>query len=251
MNACGQHNMAHIGFQGMSVRAKDKRVAPALQVLLGGGNKGNGSGLFADKVVKIPSRRGPQALRLILDDYEANGGGVSYEDYYAEKGQLYFYDFLKPLSDVENLTDADFVDWGTTERYEKAIGIGECAGVVIDLVATLLFESEEKIANAQLALEDGKWAASIYHSYSSMVNSAKALLTAEDVKTNTHAGIISDFQERFVGSGKINLGASFEEIALQLKQNPPTQEFATTYINDARDFLAKAEIYRKQELIEA
>ena len=42
MNACGQHNMAHIGFQGMSVRTKDKLVAPALQVLLGGGNFGNG-----------------------------------------------------------------------------------------------------------------------------------------------------------------------------------------------------------------
>ena len=37
MNACGQHNMAHIGFQGMSIRTKDKFVAPALQVLLGGG----------------------------------------------------------------------------------------------------------------------------------------------------------------------------------------------------------------------
>src|SRR5690606_25356956 len=112
MNACGQHNMAHIGFQGMSVRASDKRVAPALQVLLGGGNRGNGQGVFADKVVKIPSRRGPQALRLILDDYEANGKGLPYEEYYAEKGQLYFYEFLKSLTDVDNLTDEDFIDWG-------------------------------------------------------------------------------------------------------------------------------------------
>jgi len=30
MNACGQHNMANIGFQGMSVRTKDKLVAPGL-----------------------------------------------------------------------------------------------------------------------------------------------------------------------------------------------------------------------------
>ena len=36
MNACGQHSMANIGFQGMSIRTKDKLVAPALQVLLGG-----------------------------------------------------------------------------------------------------------------------------------------------------------------------------------------------------------------------
>jgi sulfite reductase (ferredoxin) len=30
MNACGQHNMAEIGFQGMSINGK--LVAPALQV---------------------------------------------------------------------------------------------------------------------------------------------------------------------------------------------------------------------------
>ena len=66
MNACGQHNMANIGFQGMSVRTKDKLVAPALQVLLGGGNLGDGNARFADKVVKIPSKRGPEALRLSL-----------------------------------------------------------------------------------------------------------------------------------------------------------------------------------------
>lgn len=251
MNACGQHNMAHIGFQGMSVRAKDKRVAPALQVLLGGGNRGNGNGVFADKVVKIPSRRGPQALRLILDDYEANGKGLPYEVYYAEKGQLYFYDFLKTLTDVDNLTDEDFIDWGNTERYEKAIGIGECAGVVIDLVATLLFESEEKMDNAQASLEEGKWASSIYHSYSSMVNSAKALLTAEDNKTNTHAGIISDFQQLFVESDKINLDTSFEEMVLQLKHNAPTEAFATAYLQEARKFHKRAESYRKRELIEA
>jgi sulfite reductase (ferredoxin) len=251
MNACGQHNMAHIGFQGMSVRAKNKLVAPALQVLLGGGNKGNGQGVFADKVVKIPSKRGPEALRLILDDYEANGNGASYEDYYAEKGQLYFYEFLKTLTDVDNLTPEDFIDWGTTERYEKAIGVGECAGVVIDLVATLLFESEEKIENAQAAFEEGKWAASIYHSYSSMVNSAKALLTAEDVKTNTHAGIIRDFQEQFVASGKLDLGISFEDLVLQLRQHAPTEAFATRYLGEARDFLKKAEAFRKGELVEA
>ena len=251
MNACGQHTMAHIGFQGMSIRARDKRVAPALQVLLGGGNKGNGQGIFADKVIKLPSRRGPQALRLILDDYEEHGNGLSYEDYYAAKGQLYFYDFLKSLSDTDHLTDQDFIDWGTTERYEKAIGIGECAGVVIDLVATLLFESEEKIGNARTALEEGKWAASIYHSYASMVNAAKALLTAGDAKTNTHAGIIRDFQEQFVAPGKIELGQSFESLVLQLRDTAPTEAFAGAYLKAATDFLGQAETYRKQELVEA
>jgi len=248
MNACGQHNMAHIGFQGMSVRTKDKLVAPALQVLLGGGNFGDGKARFADKVAKIPSKRGPQALRLILDDFEANGNGASFTDYYEEKGQIYFYDFLKPLTDVDNLTQEDFIDWGNEEKYVKEIGVGECAGVIVDLVATLFFESQEKIENAEEAIKEGKWAASIYYSYQSIVNSAKALLTAEKVKTNTHASIIKDFDALYVGTGKIDFEGGFDKIALQLNKNEPSEAFAKSYLEDAKAVLEKLETFRKMEL---
>ena len=248
MNACGQHNMANIGFQGMSVRTKDKLVAPALQVLLGGGNIGNGEGRFADKVVKVPSKRGPEALRLILDDFDTNGNDLSYADYYQEKGQMYFYDFLKPLTDIENLTQQDFIDWGNSERYEKAIGVGECAGVVIDLIATLLFESEEKIQHAEENFEKEKWAASIYHAYSSMVNSAKALLTAEKTKVNTHNSIIADFDEKFVTTGRFSIEGGFSALVLQLNKNEPSEVFAKRYLADAKSFLNQVENFRKLEL---
>ncbi|MGO4920586.1 nitrite reductase [Maribacter spongiicola] len=251
MNACGQHNMANIGFQGMSVRTKDKLVAPALQVLLGGSTDGNGQGRFADKVVKVPSKRGPEALRLILNDFDANGGDLSFPDYYAEKGQMYFYDFLTPLSSIDDLTPEDFIDWGNTERYEKAIGVGECAGVVIDLIATLLFESEEKIQNAQDMFDAEKWSASIYHAYSSMVNSAKAMLTSENTKVNTHVSIIKDFDEKFVADGRIAVAGGFEKLVLQLNQNEPSKAFAASYIKDAKAFLETVAKFREQELAEA
>ncbi|RKR07755.1 sulfite reductase (ferredoxin) [Maribacter vaceletii] len=251
MNACGQHNMANIGFQGMSVRTKDKLVAPALQVLLGGGNIGNGEGRFADKVVKIPSKRGPEALRLILNDFDANGNGASFPEYYAEKGEHYFYDFLKDLTAVDNLTADDFIDWGNSEEYVKAIGVGECAGVVIDLIATLLFESEEKIETAEATFTEGKWAASIYHSYSSMVNTAKAILTAENVKTNTHAAIIKDFDEKFVSNNRISLNTGFEEFILQINKKEPTEEFAKNYLKDTKEFLNKVQAFREADLANA
>jgi sulfite reductase (ferredoxin) len=250
MNACGQHNMANIGFQGMSVRTKNKLVAPALQVLLGGSTDGNGQGRFADKVVKVPSKRGPEALRLILNDFDANGGDLSFPDYYAEKGQMYFYDFLTPLSSVDDLTADDFIDWGNSERYEKAIGVGECAGVVIDLIATLLFESEEKIQNAQDMFDAEKWSASIYHAYSSMVNSAKAMLTSENTKVNTHVSIIKDFDEKFVVDGRIDVAGGFENMVLQLNQNEPTKVFAEVYLKGAKLFLETVAKFRQQELAE-
>ena len=250
MNACGQHNMANIGFQGMSVRTKDKLVAPALQVLLGGSTDGNGQGRFADKVVKVPSKRGPEALRLILNDFDANGGDMSFPDYYAERGQMYFYDFLTPLSSVDDLTADDFIDWGNSERYEKAIGVGECAGVVIDLIATLLFESEEKIQNAQDMFDAEKWSASIYHAYSSMVNSAKAMLTSENTKVNTHVSIIKDFDGKFVADGRIDVAGGFENMVLQLNKNEPTKAFAAAYLKDAKLFLETVAKFRQQELAE-
>ncbi|WP_405565061.1 HEPN domain-containing protein [Polaribacter sp. Asnod6-C07] len=247
MNACGQHNMANIGFQGMTVRTPDKLVAPALQVLLGGGNLGNGNGAFADKVVKVPSRRGPEALRRILNDFEANANGKQFVEYYKEKGEKYFYNFLNDLQDATNLTQEDFIDWGESEKYVKEIGIGECAGVVIDLIATLFLESEEKIDNAKEALENGIYSGSIYYTYQSIVNSAKASLLAENKKTNTHASIISQFDDLFVKSGKIELGTSFSELIYQINKFAPTAEFAQKYINDANTFLEKVRAYRAAE----
>ena len=247
MNACGQHNMANIGFQGMSVRTPDKLVAPALQVLLGGGNLGNGNGLFADKVVKVPSRRGPEALRRILNDFEANANGKQFVDYYKEKGDRYFYDLLNDLQDVTNLTQEDFIDWGEEEKYVKEIGIGECAGVVIDLIATLFLESEEKIENARESFNNKVYSSAIYHAYSSLVNSAKALLLAENKKTNTHAGIISQFDELFVESGRIELGVSFSELIYQINKFAPTEDFASKYIENSNEFLQKVRAYREKE----
>ncbi|PZX92321.1 nitrite reductase [Flavobacterium aquariorum] len=250
MNACGQHNMSEIGFQGMSINA-GKLVAPALQVLLGGKNIGNGVGRFSDKVIKIPSRRGPDALRLILNDFEANGNGQPFVDYYDAKGEKYFYEFLKPLADVTNLTEADFVDWGNADNYVKAVGVGECAGVVIDLVATLLFEAKDKLTFAQEAFDDKKWSDAIYLAYAGFVNGAKALLLAENEKTNHHAGIIDLFDTVFIESKKIELGSDFKELVYQIRANEPSEAFAQKYIQDAIAFFGKIEAYRTKDLANA
>ncbi len=248
MNACGQHNMANIGFQGMSIRTKDKLVAPGLQVLLGGGNLGNGNAYFADKVVKVPSRRGPEALRRILNDFEANANGKLFVDYYKEKGEKYFYQLLTDLSNIDNLTQEDFIDWGTEEQYVKAIGIGECAGVVIDLIATLFLESDEKIEEAKEAFNNKVYSSAIYEAYRSMVNSAKAILLSENIKTNTQAGIISQFDELFVETKRIDLGESFSDIIYQIKVFPPTEDFASNYINAAEQFLGSVRVFRESQV---
>lgn len=247
MNACGQHNMSAIGFQGMSINS-GKLVAPALQVLLGGGILGDGKGRFSDKVIKIPSRRGPDALRYILNDFEANANGKSFLDYYDAQGEKYFYEFLKPLADTTNLVDADFIDWGNADNYVKAVGVGECAGVVIDLVATLLLEAKDKLTFAQEAFEDKKWADAIYLAYAGFVNGAKALLLAENQKTNHQAGIIALFDTVFVETSKIDLKSTLKELVFQINQNEPSEAFAQKYILEAVGFFENIESYRAKDL---
>ncbi|MGO4912807.1 nitrite reductase [Leeuwenhoekiella sp. W20_SRS_FM14] len=251
MNACGQHNMAHIGFQGMSVRTPDKLVAPALQVLLGGGVLGDGQGRFADKVIKIPSKRGPQALRAILDDYKENAGDLDFLSYYDEKGQRYFYDFLKPLSDTDNLVASDFIDWGNDEKYIQEVGVGECAGVVIDLVQTLLLEAKDKLGSAIESFEENRWADSVYHTYASLVNGAKAILLSENVKTNTQANIIAEFDETFKEDATLSIDKTFAELVYQIQNNEPTKDFAESYLSDANAFFSRADVYRKNQLAHA
>ncbi|WP_299108923.1 HEPN domain-containing protein [uncultured Tenacibaculum sp.] len=245
MNACGQHNMAHIGFQGMSVKVGNL-LAPALQVLIGGGVVGDGQGRFSDKLVKIPSKRGPQALRLLLNDFESRKEeNENFLAYYDRNGKTYFYELLKELSDTSNLSEDDFIDWGHDKNYVKAIGVGECAGVVIDLVATLLFESEEKLDNSKEAFNEKQWADSIYHSYAAIVNTAKALLTSEGQKTNTQAGIIKNFDDVFVSTNKVALPSTFSDLIYQINKNEPTEAFAKKYLQEAKSFYKTVDAYRK------
>ncbi len=249
MNACGQHNMAHIGFQGMSIKTKEKLVAPAVQILLGGGVLGNGEGRFSDKVIKLPSKRGPKALRSILDDFDTNAlNRESFLEYYDRQGKKYFYDFLVPLSATDNLVESDFIDWGNNNKYLNIIGVGECAGVVIDLVETLILEAKEKVDLASESFKDEKWSDAIYHGYAAFVNGAKALLLTEDKKTNTQAGIINQFDETFIETKKITLKSSFKTLVYQIKENEPTAKFAKIYINQAIEFFETIEAYRANEL---
>jgi sulfite reductase (ferredoxin) len=246
MNSCGQHGMANIGFHGSSLKAADKRVLPALQVLLGGGTVGDGIGRVADKVLKVPSKRGPQVLRVLLNNYEENATeGEYFNEYYDRNGEKYFYNLLKPLADLSTLVEDDFLDWGHSEQFATEIGVGECASVIIDLVATLLFETKEKLDWAEAAFTENRWADSIYHSYSVFISGAKALLLDKTISTNSQSSVITKFDENYVATNEFDQTGTFTEMVLSINKNEPSQDFSTEYLKKAQDFLKKASAFRE------
>ncbi|MBL6447303.1 HEPN domain-containing protein [Fulvivirga sp. 29W222] len=244
MNSCGQHMIANIGFHGSSIK-NGKSIIPALQVVLGGGIDEHGRGFIADKVIKLPTKKIPEAVRWLLNDFDANSEeGEYFNYYYLRQGKMYFYNLLKSLADVQSLTQDDYLDWGETEAFVPEIGTGECAGVSFDVVSTIFNDAEERLHYSGEALENGYYSDSIYHSYSTFVITAKALLLSRDVHCNTHIGIIKDFTEHF---DALALQVDFEATVLQINQNTPEPAFAKEYHEQAKNFYQKALVLRKDE----
>jgi sulfite reductase (ferredoxin) len=247
-NSCGQHGIASIGLHGSTIKDKQGKVLPALVVLLGGVKLKSGEAIVADKVVKIPSRKGPHALRLLLDDYDVNSvEGEYFHEYYRRLGRNYFYTLLKPLADLAALVPSDYVDWGQEEHFILHTAVGECAGVIIDLVSTLLYDSEEKLAWGKQALDEKMFADSIYHAYNVFINTAKAMLLTVDQKPSTQIQTLNDFQKHFIETGLISGISDFREFVLRMGKEEPTEFFALEYLDDAKRFLHTIYAYKNLE----
>ena len=248
MNSCGQHGMASIGFHGSSLKAKGQ-ILPALQVLIGGGVLGSGEGRIADKVLKVPSKRGPDVIRVVLNDYKSNATNAeTFLNYSQRKGEKYYYDLLKPLASLETLLAEDYIDWGQEEKFATAIGVGECAGVMIDLISTLIMEAEEKIAASEDCLSNSKWADGIYNAYAAQIHTAKALLLQQGVQCNTQHGILKDFDTHFSDKG-LYIPGSLKTAVMYMNDVPPSEAFANEYLQQAKKFIEFAKIFREQTVL--
>jgi sulfite reductase (ferredoxin) len=247
-NSCGQHGLASIGLHGSTIKDKQGKMLPALVVLLGGGKLKGGEGIISDKIIKIPSRRGPQALRILLTDYEDNSfDGEYYHDYFKRMGRNHFYQLLKPLGDVTSTAPHEYIDWGQEHNFKLHTAVGECAGVMIDLVSTLLNDSEDKLKWAKEAYDKKQYADSIYHSYSAFINTAKSLLLIREIKPSTQIQTITDFQREFVDTGAFEFAGNFKDYVLSINKNEPSDSFALSYLTESAKFLDEVLAYRSAE----
>ena len=219
-------------------------------MLLGGGVNADGEGEIAERVIKVPSKSGPEILRALLDDYDTNSlDGEYYKDYYKRQGKMYFYTLLKPLANLETVTGKRLYRLGYEDhKFAVETAVGECAGVIIDLVSTLLFDSDEKLIWANEALKNGQYADAIYHSYNVFINSAKAMLLGEDVKNSSQMSVIMDFERIFVEPGVFSFEeGTFREHVLQINKHEPTEDFANAFYQKAVQFLNQIKEVRENQ----
>ena len=251
MNGCGHHAVANIGFHAMSMKV-GKYVLPAMQVMLAGGPMGNGDGVMAEKIIKLASKKVPEAVRFILNDFKENAFKEElFNTYFRRLGKNYFYTLLKPLGEITEITQDFLLDWGHQKQYETLIGIGECAVPMTDMVSIVMEEVKETLERARESYLAGEWVESIYYSYTILINSAKALLLTKDVPCNTHHAVLNNFDKHFTESGALPMETNFKVLVLQINQNEPTPRLAESYGMEAVRFMDKVNLLRDKELNEA
>ncbi|MCC6538111.1 MAG: nitrite/sulfite reductase [Bryobacterales bacterium] len=220
-NSCGQHHVADLGFYGVS-RNKSGYTVPHFQVVLGGQWQNN-AGSYGLAIGAVPSKRIPETVDRITGRYLADKQpGESFQGYVKRIGKAACKTMLEDLMVIPEHDAAPevYVDWADAREYSIGdIGVGECAGEVVNPIDFQLAACERESFEAQLALEAGDAARAARLAYESMLHGAVALLKqrvpvfAEDGDT-----VVGHFQTHLVDTQLFHdpfTGAKFAQYFLQ------------------------------------
>ncbi|MEZ5351047.1 MAG: nitrite/sulfite reductase [Bryobacteraceae bacterium] len=177
-NSCGQHHVADLGFYGVS-RNKNNYTVPHFQVVLGGQWDKNG-GAYGLAIGAVPSKRIPDTVDRIASRYLADRTpGERFQDYIKRIGKAACKSMLDDLMVVppHDTDPSYYTDWADAREYTIGdIGVGECAGEVVNPIDFKLAACERETFEAQLALESGDAGRAALLAYQAMLHGATALL---------------------------------------------------------------------------
>ena len=129
-NSCGQHHVAAIGFHGTVRHAGEGKQIPEYQLHLGGGFNEDGVE-FGRHIVKIPAQRAGDALLALLDLYrDEREDGEDARTFFRRVTKEEVTAALGPHligMNFDGLREQDMFDLDHTDRFDVAIGRGECA----------------------------------------------------------------------------------------------------------------------------
>ena len=115
---------------------------------------------MARRVGRVAAKNAPEAVKAVIGYYRENAPeGQSFTDYMQEVDVKEIKALIKPFDKIDAETaDPDlFLDFGMEEgeEYSPAVGLGECAGGVLNLVTEAFDDSTNMLNMAANLLEQG------------------------------------------------------------------------------------------------
>lgn len=247
-NSCGQHHVADFGFFG-SVQRKGQNSAPVFQVVLGGTTAGNAK-TYGLAVGKVPAKNVPDAIRRLTEIYDREKqGNEGFSDVVERIGRAKLKAELEPFAQLPTFEENPdyYSDNRQTWAYTKSVGVGECAGEVVDQAEFLLEDADRLNLEATVALEGGNAHDALEKSLAAQNKAADALLTTKGVWLSDKYDRVGKFRELFYDNGVFlkafaeNYFRSAQEgNNLDLIAARKRVEEATLFIEAAQDVYAKA-----------
>lgn len=199
-NSCGQQHLADIGFYGVG-RKVNGYMVPHFQVVLGGEWENNG-GSYGLPIVAIPSKNIPEVVDRISNRYlSEREKNESFQKFIQRIGKVEvkktLQDLTKPPSFEED--PSYYSDWGDPRVYSTGdVGVGECAGEVVNLIDFDMAQAEREVFEAQVLLDEGRAQEAGEKAYWSMLHAAKGLVKTQflDVAEKPE-DIVAEFKKRF------------------------------------------------------
>ena len=202
-NSCGQHHIADIGLFG-SVQRKGSHSAPVFQITVGGTMKKNAAS-YGLTVSKIAAKNAPDAIAKLTDLYSAEKrDGESFNEFAERlgrsrlKAELDEFAVKTTFEQTPELYEDNRQPW----EYKKSLGVGECAGEVVDQAEFMLEDADRLNFEATLALDEGNWEDAAAKSLEASKKASDGLLSTRGLLLSDNYDMVSEFRKHFYDTGQ-------------------------------------------------
>ncbi len=201
-NSCGQHHIADIGFFG-SVQRKKNDTAPVFQVTLGGSMRNNAES-YGLAIGKIPSQNVDKAIARVSEFYSREKrGDETLSDVVARLGKTRVKTELQEFMALPTYDEEPgyYRDMRQPWQYKRSIGIGECAGEVVDQAEFLLEDADRIHFESTLHLERSRYGEASAKAFEACKKAADALLFTKGLWLSDRYDTVAEFQKHFHAAG--------------------------------------------------
>lgn len=252
-NSCGQHHIADIGLLGVSRSVKGQRM-PHFQLVVGGQWENN-AGAVGLAIGAIPSKLAPQAVELLTRQFhEQREGDETFQQWSRRVGKRELRARVQHLIDaaVSGADPSLFQDWGDPRSYSIGdMGTGECAGEVISPLEFGLVTGEQRVFEAQLALEASEPKGALEKAYRAMVDTARAVVlhAAPGQLLGDDNAVVQAFERQLHETGRFE-----RRFGVHLLRATPEADADVTLaaaqqrVEEAQMFLEAAHEYQSREM---
>ena len=197
-NSCGQHHIADIGFFG-SVQRKKNDTAPVFQVTLGGSTRGNAES-YGLAIGKIPSQNIDKAVVKVSEFYtREKRGDETLSDVVARLGKTRVKEELKEFMELPTFDESPeyYQDIRQPWQYKRSIGVGECAGEVVDQAEFMLEDADRIHFESTLDLEAKRYGDASAKAFQACTKAADALLFTKGLWLSDKYDTVQEFRKHF------------------------------------------------------